>query len=421
MRHVLMFVAGFAVVAVTGVAMAQTGLLASETTESDDWSTYATQTVDLPKVESSEAKLASETKTEAEIKSVDASKTESSEVAKLSFEILSPSDGTRVEVAEATFTGTVTPDAYVWSGEHEATVKEDGSWTLTVPLQPGKNRIHIGAKIDKQSKTLERVVYLGEPLVWSITQKVKASETPYEKFYGTGSPGMKITATSPHGSASTTIDKSGEWVLGVSFKSTPGSTFAVTVSTSTGWTNSYSFSHLGTKTTKTSDTEWKIAHKYAENSEPWTKFYGTGPVGTVVKATSDHGYGEVKIGKHGDWYLQVHFDVPAGTVVAVRVTNSLGFDQTYQFVWKSYELAVQQKFGSSSADPVYEVFWGTAAPNSWVKINSAYGWTKVPTSKTGTFEATLFFENAPFDVAFEVEVYDASGNRKTFMFTRLGS
>ena len=265
--------------------------------------------------------------------------------------------------------------------------------------------------------------------MWSITQKVKASETPHEKFYGTGSPGMKITATSPHGSASTTIDETGNWVLGVSFKSTAGSSFTVTVTTSTGWINNYSFSHLAAKTTttttktttttETTKTDWTITQKYAENTEPWTKFYGTGPEGTTVRATSDHGSAEVKVGKQGDWYLQVHFDVPAGTVIAVRVTNSHGFDQTYHFVWKSYELAVQQKFGSSTDS--HEVFWGTAAPNSWVKVNSAYGWTKVPTSETGSFEATLHFENPPFDVAFEVEVYDATGNRKTFMFTRLSA
>ncbi len=357
MRHVLMFVAGFAVVAVTGVAMAQTGLLAGESTEPEEWPAYATQTVELPIAD----------------KPVATSPTGSS---------------TKTETTKA---------------------KTGATGTAT-----------------KSGDTSEPVSKVETPLVWSISQKVKQSETPAEKFYGTGSPGMKITATSPHGTASTTIDKSGNWALGVSFESTPGSTFTVTVTTSTGWINNYSFSHLGAKTTtttttKTTKTNWTIAQKSAENTEPWTKFYGTGPEGTTVKATSDHGSAEVEVGKQGDWYLQVHFDVPAGTVIGVRVTNSLGFDQTFHFVWKSYELAVQQKFGSSNTDPAYEVFWGTAAPNSWVKVSSAFGWTKVATSKTGSFEATLHFENAPLDIAFEIEVYDAAGNRKTFMFTRLGA
>lgn len=333
MRHIAMFVAGFAVVALAGVGVTQTAFFAgaSQDTQADD---YTFEPSDLPEVQpvASAGKVETTTKTTAVEPESEKAKEEVAPTGALRLVITHPTEGAQVDAAEVTLKGTATPGAYVWSGSHVADVEDDGAWTMTVPLDRGKNVIYVGAKAAGESKTLTRTVFHGDELVWSITQKVKASNTPFEKFYGTGSPGMKITASSPYGSNSTVIGESGEWALGIDFASEPGTTFGVTVSTSTGWTKQYTFSHLGEPKPVTAD--WTINHKYVENHEPYTKFYGTGPIRTKIVASSEFGSSEAEVGKNGEWYLKVWFDLSEAAIVDVRVTNSLGFDQTYTFTYK---------------------------------------------------------------------------------------
>lgn len=418
MRQVAMFVAGFAVVAMAGVAVAQTSILAGDTTTSDDG--YAHTSTDVAKVAAPTNAVGrtpikhNDVASERATKQVEF-KGEESHVG-LAFSMSTP-DGTRVESGEIMLTGSVTPGAFVWSGEHQATVDASGSWELTVPLVQGKNVVYIGARLDDVSKQKTITVHWGEPLVWAINQKVGASTTPVEKFYGTGSPGMTITASSKYGTASTAIGKSGEWWLEVGFSSTPGTTFPVTVTTSTGWSKTYSFTHVG-ETKEPVTKTWSINHKYAVNHEPWTKFYGTGTPGTRITATSPYGSAETEIDKSGEWYLKVWFDVAASAAFEVQVANSAGYENTFGFEYVASTFEVSQSFGTSTADPPYDVFTGRTAPHTWVKGWSDFGWAKVESNPDGWFEVKVFFEHAPYDVPFAVDVIDGLGNKKSFSFVR---
>lgn len=417
MRQVAMFVAGFAVVAVAGVAVAQTSFFAGDTTTTEEG--YAHSSTEVPDVASptTTVKKATEpttavVKTKAE-PDVPIAKDPPVELA---FSITT-ADGTRVESGEITLTGSVTPGGFVWSGEHEAFVDEEGNWELTVPLVHGKNVVYVGAKVEGVSKQKAITVHWGDPLVWDITQKVGASKTPIEKFYGTGSPGMTITASSKYGTASTTIGKSAEWWLEVGFSSAPGTTFPVTVTTSTGWSKTYSFSHLG-ETNEPVSKAWTINHKYATNQEPWTKFYGTGTPGTRITATSPYGSAETEVGKTGEWYLKVWFDVAAGTAFEVEVANSAGYSGAFGFQYLASTFEVTQLYGTSAENPPYDVFTGRTAPHTWVKAWSEYGSAKVEANAEGWFEVKVYFEGAPYDVPFTVDVIDGLGNKKSFSFVR---
>lgn len=427
MRQIAMFVMGFAVVATIGVAVAQTTLVAgtAETAPAEARSIITVAT--LPDVEAAStpgvksSALRSTTKNSAQVPVSE----DGAEGTPLVLNITSPADQTRVEVPEMTLQGVTTPGAYVWSGERVAEVAADGTWSLTVPLQRGKNQVHVGAKLNGVSETVHRTVYWGDELVWSITQKVKASEAPFEKFYGTGSPGMRIEASSRYGSASTLISASGEWLLGIDFTSEPGTTFPVTVTTSTGWTATYTFTHVGHEKVA-APRDWTINHKYADNHEPFTKFHGTGPAGTTIAATSQFGSADAAVDKNGEWYLKVWFEVSEATTIDVRVTNSLGFDRVYQFHYqpaeaKHHDFQVTQLYGSSHESPPFEVFSGRTAPFTWVKAWSEFGWTKVESNAEGWFELKVVFDAAPFDLPFSVEVLDGVGNSATFSFVRLSA
>lgn len=422
MRNVMMFVAGFAVMTIAGVAV---GLVASDTGGSggDTWLPWASQ-VELPPGDSAES---GETPAELHVPSGDVDTTTTVELDKdaegdrpdadekdtpthVELVILHPTDGQHFEKGEAVLEGTTTPGAMVWSGDRVADVSDDGTWRLVVPLERGKNRVPVGAKLGDVSVTKELTLYYGEQLVWAITQKVKASETPFEKFYGTGSPGMRITASSPYGSNSTTIGDSGEWALGIEFHSSPGTTFPITVSTSTGWSKTYSFTHVGEKSSR----EWSITQKYVENTRPFTKFYGTGPAGTRILARSEYGSADTVIGSNGEWYLRVWFDPPKGKAFPVRVTNSLGFDKTYEFVWVGYEFTVNQKFGDN--DQPWEKFWGTGEPGTVITFSSEYGGAHTTIGEGGEWQVAIEFPNAPSGKWFPISMTTSTGITKTFEF-----
>jgi hypothetical protein len=424
MRQIAMFLVGFTVVAMAGVAIAQTSVLAGDP-RVDTWTDTAVESAELPEFQviapgAAQKDAAAVTRPAAKTRaaaSSDGSAITQATSDEIDLVVTQPSENARVESSELRVSGSTIPGAFVWSGDHAAVVEADGAWAMTVPLVRGKNVIWIGAKLDGETKTVSRTVYHGDQLVWSITQKVKGSETPFEKFHGTGSPGMVITATSPRGSATTTIPPSGDWLLGIGFDSAPGTSFPVTVTTSTGWTKTYTFEHIGSKKT-TASKDWTIVHAHTVSHEPYTKFYGTGPVGTRVVATSAFGSAETTVGKDGGWHLKVRLDMPAGATVDIRVTNSLGFDRTYRFTHHASEFSVEQVFGSSAEDPPYEIFRGRTAPLTWVKARSEYGWTKVESNADGWFEVKLVFEGVPIDTPFGVDVIDAAGNKKSFSFVR---
>lgn len=79
------------------------------------------------------------------------------------------------------------------------------------------------------------------------------------------------------------------------------------------------------------------------------------------------------------------------------------------------EFSANQKYGSCEEPTPYDVFWGTAKPNSVVQISSPYGSATVEVGKKGHWEKKVFFETAPRGQAFAVTVTAENGS-KTFEF-----
>ena len=84
-----------------------------------------------------------------------------------------------------------------------------------------------------------------------------------------------------------------------------------------------------------------------------------------------------------------------------------------------YEWSVHQLKGSTDAEPVTEVFWGTANPGDKIRIESAYGSATVYAGDGGGWEAHVTFEGAPVGVAFSIYVH-APEHDATFSFTYWG-
>lgn len=416
MRNVIMFVVGFALVAVAGVAVAQPGL-------------FTPAQEGVPVVESPEPVPVAQLPTADDVTettgtpdtpvddvepTIDRERDERPAVDGVRLVVLHPVDGQHVDRLEVAFEGKTTPGAKVWSGDHLADVGEDGSWRMVLPLRRGRNVVYVGAALGDSIVTREVTVWAGAALEWRIEQTVKASEKPYERFVGTGSPGMRITATSAYGSNSTVIGESGEWSLGIEFSSTPGTTFPITVTTSTGWIEHYRFTHIGPEKDQR---PWSIEQGRAESHQRYAVFWGTGPVGTTVVARSEYGSADTVVGEHGEWELKVRLESPAGAAVPIRVTSSLGFEGTYRFTWLGYEFTAKQAFGEHDAR--WEKFGGTGAPGTLVTATSPYGSGSTEIGPYGEWDLKVEFPDAPAGVRFDVTISTDTGIQRTFGFVYL--
>ncbi len=75
-----------------------------------------------------------------------------------------------------------------------------------------------------------------------------------------------------------------------------------------------------------------------------------------------------------------------------------------------------QTYGSCTESPPYDVFYGTADPNTTVQVISAYGSGSVVADAAGNWEIRVTFPTAPYGVGFDVKVRDHEGATETFEF-----
>ena len=82
---------------------------------------------------------------------------------------------------------------------------------------------------------------------------------------------------------------------------------------------------------------------------------------------------------------------------------------------KVVEFSAKQKWGYCEEEVPYDIFWGTATPNTVVHIVSAHGGAEVEVDKHGHWEKKVYFETAPRGDAFLV-VVEAVNGRQEFEF-----
>ncbi len=202
----------------------------------------------------------------------------------------------------------------------------EGYWRIVLVLSDGWNRATLTATdaAGNVSDASVKVYYDApeEPKVheFSAHQKYGPVRTePWDKFYGTGQPGSKITATSPYGAASTTVGEGGEWWLKVWFEGAPvGHDFAVVLADSRGHSKSFGFMLVE------KEHHFTAHQKYGSCGEdpPYDVFYGTATPGHEIAVVSEYGSGATVAGEGGGWELRVNFpESPVGKTFAVKVIN----------------------------------------------------------------------------------------------------
>ena len=176
-----------------------------------------------------------------------------------SLTITSPEDGARFEEKVVTFSGSTEPGATVIAGgKWEATVSEEGQWSIQLVLSVGANGASFVATDQAGNETSARITVHLDPTEPSEEEPPPPEEgveftafatygscelnPPYDVYYGMADPGTKVTITSEHGSGSVNADAEGNWEKKVIFAAAPyGETFLVTVKDHSGKKKTFEF------------------------------------------------------------------------------------------------------------------------------------------------------------------------------------
>lgn len=345
MKKTASFAVGFCTVLVAGVAAAQVGSIGRDA-ESDKVASSRVEkpaagaAVDLDKpvpVVTTQPKSVEKLVE----KPVDkpAPKPESDTTAP-KIEVVEPINGAVFHEKSITFRGVTEPGAKVMAGPYQAEVDAKGSWAITLLLSPGENKATFKA-IDQAGNVGSAVVV--------VVYEVEVDKPVVSEF----------TAN----------------------------------------------------------------QKYRQNADSFEKFWGTGIPGTKVTATSEYGGGTVEVSKGGEWWLKVFFDAPVNVTFPVTISDGAGHSKVFEFTWTGIvekEFWAEQKYGSCSETPAYDVFYGQGTPGMVVEIGSPYGSGRTVVGEGGSWDMKVFFETAPIGETFEVVLETSGGHRKVFAFTRLG-
>ena len=257
---------------------------------------------------------------------------------------------------------------------------------------------------------------------FTARQKYEASDSavPSNKYWGTAAPGTEVFVASEFGSGSTKANEHGDWLVWVEFPNAPlGKAFAVVVESSDGGRKVFEMIAYGNEP---KDVEFSANQKLGENDDNWDKFWGTAQPGATVTATSEFGGATTTVNDHGEWVLEVHFNAPAGTTFAVKISDSNGNAKTFEFTnpeHKVMEFTANQKYGSCGEEVPYDVFWGTAAAGATIWVESPYGSGTTVANGDGHWELRVDFPEAPEGKTFEVVIESSDGGRKVFTFTNI--
>jgi len=95
------------------------------------------------------------------------------------------------------------------------------------------------------------------------------------------------------------------------------------------------------------------------------------------------------------------------------------YDAPHEEEPKEAAFSANQKYGSCGEDVPYDVFFGTAVPNSTVWVESRFGGGSTKAGENGGWDLKVKFPEAPPGEVFEV-VVEGEGGRKVFTFVNTG-
>lgn len=294
----------------------------------------------------------------------------------------------------------------------ETTITTEGTVTEGPKETSTEEKEEVGEEAGKETDTTAPAISVIEPIDGAVfTEKTII-------FRGETEPGARVLA----GEYEAEVDPEGHWAITlVLFKGSNTAAFKAIDAAGNVGKASVTVVYRP-EPTEEKEVEFTANQKYFQNAEGYEKFYGTATPGSTIQAVSDFGYRETTVGENGEWYLKVHFDALVGVTFPIVVSDGLGHEKVFEFTVlepKPKEFWAAQKYGSSSQNPPYDLFYGEGTPGMKVSVTSLYGAGSTVVGEGGGWELKIFFETAPPNQSFEVVVETSGGHRQVFTFTRL--
>ncbi len=146
-------------------------------------------------------------------------------------------------------------------------------------------------------------------------------------------------------------------------------------------------------------------------------FYGKAQPGSAIRVGSEWGVAETTANGDGNWETTLTMpEVPAGTVVAVRITSSTT-DRVREFTLKrpgtptpvEIDFTANAGWTTTDATPPVDEYWGTSTAGAVITISSPYGGAQVESNGDGHWTARPTFPDAPVGATFNVHITSSKG------------
>lgn len=137
---------------------------------------------------------------------------------------------------------------------------------------------------------------------------------------------------------------------------------------------------------------------------------------------------EADVDREGNWHIRLVL-TEGRNLARFTATDAAGnsSEATVTVVYEperedppKTEFSAHQKYGSSAANPPYDVFHGTAKPGAGIVVESEYGSGRTEADAEGHWEIKVTFPEAPVGKGFKVVVESTDGGRAVFEFVHKG-
>ena len=159
-------------------------------------------------------------------------------------------------------------------------------------------------------------------------------------------------------------------------------------------------------------------------------FYGNADPGSAIRVASDYGVSETTANGEGKWQTTLTMrEVPAGTVVAVRITSSTS-DRVREFSLERpappppavIEFTAFLGANGQANTPMTQGFYGMAQPGSAIRVGSEWGVAETTTNGDGIWQTTLTLPDVPPGTAVAVRITSSTTDRvREFTLQRPGT
>ena len=321
------------------------------------------------------------------------------------------------------------------AGPYEATVADDGSWSIVLIASKGDNDVTFTATDAAGNETTRRVTVTYKPATsttsedkptpsTTLTANQKKSELPSAPhtnvYWGTAAPEAKVAVISDYGTAYTWATSSGAWQVEVDFDPPSGTTtFPVTVKLHYQPDVRRTF-EVTTVAAEATQVFTANQQKAKLTTAPYTNVYwGTANPGEKIKVISDHGWAWTYANEAGEWELAVTFDPPGGTKefdVVARYYHDSAVARTFRLTTVAPEAAAftasQQKSSVSASAPT-NTYSGTGEPGHEVLIwTEAHGQASTVVGGDGTWQVQLTYKDVAPGETFPVKAKDMTSGAK---------